>query len=159
MMICQCETALLRVAYITEGRGDGRPVLMLHGWPDDAHTFDDIAPLLHRAGYRTFAPWLRGSGLTRFRSEATARSGQMVAMAQDAIDFVDALGIDRFAVIGHDWGARIAYILAALFPKRITYCAALSVGWTPGEMATPPLLQTRAFWYQWFMATKRGAEV
>jgi pimeloyl-ACP methyl ester carboxylesterase len=86
------------------------------------------------------------------------RSGQMVAMAQDALDLADALGIGRFAVIGHDWGARMAYILAALFPERVTHCAALSVEWTPGEMQTPPLLQSRSFWYQWFMATQRGAE-
>jgi pimeloyl-ACP methyl ester carboxylesterase len=104
----------LNVSYIEGGPPTGTPALLLHGWPDDAHTFDELSPALHRAGYRTIAPWLRGFGSTRFRSDATMRSGQMVAMAQDALDLADTLGIDRFAVIGHDWGARIAYILAAL---------------------------------------------
>lgn len=153
----QASTPQLNVSYMDTGPAKGLPALLLHGWPDDAHTFDELSPALHRAGYRTIAPWLRGFGSTRFRSDATMRSGQMVAMAQDALDLADALGIDRFAVIGHDWGARIAYILAALFPDRITHCVALSVGWTPGEMQTPRLLQAKAFWYQWFMATRAGA--
>jgi pimeloyl-ACP methyl ester carboxylesterase len=82
----------------------------------------------------------------------------MVAMAQDAIDLADALGLTRFAVVGHDWGARIAYVLAAAFPDRVTRIAAMSVGWQPGELATPSLEQVRKYWYQWFMATKRGRE-
>jgi pimeloyl-ACP methyl ester carboxylesterase len=158
MSIAQASTPQLNVSYIDGGPPTGIPALLLHGWPDDAHTFDGISPALHRAGYRTIGPWLRGFGSTRFHSDATMRSGQMVAMAQDALDLADTLGIDRFAVIGHDWGARIAYILAALFPERISHCAALSVEWTPGEMHTPPLLQAKAFWYQWFMATRRGAD-
>ena len=89
---------------------------------------------------------------------SSMRSGQISAMAQDALDFVDALGLEGFAVVGHDWGARIGYVLASLYPERITRLAALSVGWRPGELATPPLAQARAFWYQWFMATERGAE-
>jgi pimeloyl-ACP methyl ester carboxylesterase len=83
----------------------------------------------------------------------------MSAMAQDALDFMNAIGVERFAVVGHDWGARIAYILASLFPGRITRCAAMAVGWSPGQLETPPWEQSRAFWYQWFMATQRGAEV
>jgi pimeloyl-ACP methyl ester carboxylesterase len=158
MSIAHALTPQLDISYIDSGPAEGFPALLLHGWPDDARTFNEISPALNRAGYRTIAPWLRGFGSTRFRSDATMRSGQMVAMAQDALDLADTLGIDRFAVIGHDWGARIAYILAALFPERVTRCAALSVEWTPGEMQTPPLPQARAFWYQWFMATQRGAE-
>jgi pimeloyl-ACP methyl ester carboxylesterase len=154
-----CDTPLLNVSYLDEGPRNGPPVLLVHGWPDDPHTWDQVAPVLNRAGYRTLAPWLRGFGATRFHSAATARSGQMVALAQDALDFMSAVGIERFAVVGHDWGARVAYILAALFPERVTHCAPLSVAWTPGEMQTPPLEQARAFWYQWFMATDRGAEL
>jgi pimeloyl-ACP methyl ester carboxylesterase len=134
-------------------------VWLLHGWPDDPHTWDKVVPVLNRAGYRTWAPWLRGFGATRFLSASTPRSGQMVAMAQDALDFMTAVRVERFAVVGHDWGARIAYILASLFPERITHCVAMAVGWSPGGFQTPPLEQARAFWYQWFMATDRGAEV
>lgn len=157
-MIEFTNTPLLRIAYKDEGPRDGAPMLLLHGWPDDPTTYDGVVPALHKAGYRTIRPWLRGFGETTFLSADTLRSGEMVAMAQDAIDLADALGIERFAVAGHDWGARIAYVLAAAFPKRVSEIAAMSVGWQPGELATPNLEQVRHYWYQWFMATERGAE-
>lgn len=152
------DTPLLRIACLDEGPRDGAPVMLLHGWPDDATTYDGVVPALHAAGYRTIRPWLRGFGATSFRADDTMRSGEMVAMAQDALDVADALGLDRFAVVGHDWGARIAYVLAAVFPQRIIRIAAMSVGWQPGELATPGLEQVRHYWYQWFMATERGAQ-
>jgi pimeloyl-ACP methyl ester carboxylesterase len=158
MSISHIETPALDIAYEAAGPDDGTQVLLLHGWPDDVRTYDGIAERLDQAGFRTLAPWLRGYGETRFRSARSMRSGQISAMAQDALDLVDALGLDRFAIVGHDWGARIGYVLASLYPERITRLAALSVGWRPGELATPPLGQARAFWYQWFMATERGAE-
>ena len=154
-----CDTALLRIGYRSGGPKDGAPVVLLHGWPDDASTWDSVAPVLHAAGLRTVAPFLRGFGPTRFRSERAPRSGEIAAMAQDALDLANALGLEKFAVAGHDWGARIAYLLAATHPHRITRCAVLSLGWQPGRLATPGLDQARAFWYQWFMATERGAEV
>jgi pimeloyl-ACP methyl ester carboxylesterase len=150
-------TPTLEIAYETGGPSDGSPVLLLHGWPDDVRTYDAVAPSLHRRGFRTIAPWLRGFGPTRFRAAGSQRSGEIAALAQDAVDLADALGLERFAIVGHDWGARIAYLVAAVFPERVTKIAALSVGWEPGELATPPLRQARKFWYQWFMATERGA--
>jgi pimeloyl-ACP methyl ester carboxylesterase len=86
------------------------------------------------------------------------RSGEMVAMAQDTLDLADALKQNTFAVVGHDWGARIAYVLAAVHPERTTRICAMSVGWQPGELPTPALEQVRKYWYQWFMATDRGSE-
>ncbi|WP_348630569.1 alpha/beta fold hydrolase [Mesorhizobium sp. M7A.F.Ca.US.003.02.1.1] len=71
--------------------------------------------MLHESGFRTFSPWLRGFGPTSFLSKETMRSGEIAAMAQDVLDFADALGISRFAVVGHDWGARISYLLASVF--------------------------------------------
>jgi pimeloyl-ACP methyl ester carboxylesterase len=150
-------TPLLRVAYEDSGPAGGPPVLLLHGWPDDPRTYDKIAPALNQAGFRTIAPWLRGYGETAFLSPVTMRSGEIVAMAQDALDLADALGLKKFAVIGHDWGARIAYVLAIVAPERVTRIAALSVGWQPGELPTPNFEQARKYWYQWFMATERGA--
>ena len=139
--------------------GGWQAVLLLHGWPDDPSTFDHVLPALVQAGFQTFAPWLRGFGPTRFLSDETMRSGQIVAMAQDVLDFAEAIGIDQFAVIGHDWGARIAYVLASLFPERVTRCVAISVPWQPGPLKTPSFEQARAYWYQWFMATERGEEM
>ena len=152
------DTPTLRVAHLAGGPVDGRPVLLLHGWPDDATTWNVIAPALHAAGCRTYQPWLRGFGATRFRSDRTPRSGEIAALAQDALDFADALGLDRFAVVGHDWGARTAYLLACTQAQRVERCAALSLGWQPGPLPTPGLKQAQAFWYQWFMRTERGVE-
>jgi len=151
-------TPLLRVAYESGGPQAGYPVLLLHGWPDDVRTFDKVAPALQQKGFRTITPYLRGFGPTTFLSENTMRSGEIVAMAQDAIDLADALRLETLAVVGHDWGARIAYVLAATVPERVTQICAVSVGWQPGELTTPPLAQVRKYWYQWFMATERGAE-
>ena len=151
-------TPTLRVAYEAGGPENGRPVLLLHGWPDDPRTYDKIAPVLQRQGFRTIVPFLRGFGDTSFLSKETMRSGEMVAMAQDALDLADALTLERFAVVGHDWGARIAYALAILAPERVTRICAMSVGWQPGELATPNFEQVRNYWYQWFMATGRGKE-
>jgi pimeloyl-ACP methyl ester carboxylesterase len=158
MEVSFCDTSLLRIAYLSGGPEDGPPVLFLHGWPDDATTFADIVPSVQADGFRTVTPWLRGFGKTIFRSNETMRSGEIAAMAQDTIDLADALGLGRFAVVGHDWGARIAYLLASVLPERITCCAALSLGWQPGLPATPHLEQAMAFWYQWFMATRPGEE-
>ena len=82
-----------------------------------------------------------------------------MALAQDAIDLADRLSLDRFAVIGHDWGARVAYTLATLFPERITSIAALALAYQPrGVFDLPGFAQSRSFWYQWFMCLDRGAE-
>ncbi|MDO9412112.1 MAG: alpha/beta hydrolase [Pseudolabrys sp.] len=152
------ETPTLRIAYEDGGPKDGPPVLLLHGWPDDPRTYDAVAPALQQAGFRTVVPYLRGFGPTTFHPAETVRSGEYVVMAQDALDFADALGLKTFSVVGHDWGARIAYVLAAVCPERVPRIAALSVGWAPGELATPALEQVRLYWYQWFMATERGRE-
>jgi pimeloyl-ACP methyl ester carboxylesterase len=81
-----------------------------------------------------------------------------VALAQDAVDLADRLGLDRFAIVGHDWGARAAYTVAALFPERVTSITALALGYQPGGRFTiPSFEQARRFWYQWFLCTDGGA--
>ncbi|HVN34114.1 MAG TPA: alpha/beta hydrolase [Casimicrobiaceae bacterium] len=152
------DTPLLRVAYEVSGPSDGFPVVLVHGWPDDARTWDPALPALHRAGYRTYAPWLRGYGPTHFLRDDTYRSGQLVALGQDLVDFTSALGLGRHALVGHDWGARAAYIAAALDEPQVAACVALSVGYGtnhPGQVLSYP--QTQNYWYHWFMATTRGA--
>ena len=152
-------TDALEIGFNAAGPRDGPVVLLLHGWPDDATTWDEVSPVLTAAGFRTIAPWLRGFGPTRFRFAQSVRDGRTAALAQDAIELMDGLGVTRFAVVGHDWGARIAYALAALIPERLTAIAALSVGYSPhGAFPVPPFRQSRAWWYQWFMALDRGAE-
>src|SRR5438093_5668997 len=144
-------TEVLEIAYEEGGPQNGPPVLLLHGWPDAPFGWRAISQRLHAEGWRTVAPYLRGSGPTKFLRYETPRVGAGVALAQDAIDLVDRLGFNRFAVVGHDWGARTAYTLAALFPQRITTLSALALAYQPrGLFKIPPFDQARRFWSQWF---------
>jgi pimeloyl-ACP methyl ester carboxylesterase len=104
-------------------------------------------------------PLLRGFGQTRFLADSICRDGRTEALAQDALDLMDALRIERFSVVGHDLGARTAYALAAIAPERLETIAAISLGYSPrGAFPVPPFEQSRAWWYQWFMSVDRGAE-
>ena len=86
-------TPTLEIAYEASGSADGLPIILLHGFPDDAHAFDDVAPPLAAAGYRVLAPYLRGYGPTHFLDAATPRMAQQAAIGEDLIDFMDALGV------------------------------------------------------------------
>lgn len=152
-------TDVLDVAYLEAGAEHAKVALLLHGWPDDATTWLAVARRLSAAGIRTIAPWLRGFGQTRFRSASACRDGRIEALAQDALDLMDALKIERFSVVGHDWGARVAYALPAIAPQRVQTITALSLGYSPfGAFPVPPFEQSRAWWYQWFMSVDRGAD-
>ncbi|MGX7707731.1 alpha/beta fold hydrolase [Methylobacterium sp. Gmos1] len=151
----------LEVAYVEAGPADGKPVLLLHGWPYDIHSYAEVAPVLAAAGYRVLIPSLRGYGATRFLSEATPRNGQQAALAHDAVAFLDALGIERTLVAGYDWGARTACILAALWPARCRALVSVS-GYLIGSqqanaMPLPPKAELQ-WWYQFYFATERGRE-
>jgi pimeloyl-ACP methyl ester carboxylesterase len=149
----------LDVGYVEVGPAHRQPVVLLHGWPYDIHSYAEAAPALGAAGYRVIVPYLRGYGTTRFLSDAAARNGQQSALAVDVIDLMDALAIDSAIVAGFDWGARSADIVAALWPER---CAALvSVsGYLIGSQAAgasplPPPAEL-SWWYQYYFATERG---
>ena len=148
----------LDVAYSSSGQEHDPVVLLLHGWPDDASTWHRVGEALNEAGFRTIVPTLRGFGATRFRDEAAPRTGNPAILAMDAIGLMDALGIERFAVVGHDWGANIAEALAVGWPGRVTRIALLSTPPRLGGMPTPPFWHAQLQWYHWFMATPRGAQ-
>lgn len=160
MQIRNLKTSSLSISYEEDGPQKGRPLLLLHGWPDSPRTWDKVLPMLHEAGYRTIAPYLRGYGLSRFRRSLLGRkprrTGQPVAFAQDIIDLADRLGLKRFPFVGHDWGAITGYVLAALFPQRLKSLVTISVPFQPGEAAPPAFPQARAFWYQWLLCSKPG---
>jgi pimeloyl-ACP methyl ester carboxylesterase len=134
----QIDAGLLNVGYVDLGPVDGPAVLLLHGWPYDIHSYVDVAPALAAAGYRAIVPYLRGYGSTRFRSDETVRNGEQAALAVDAIDFLDALKIEKAIVAGCDWGARTACIVAALWPERCDGLVSVS-GYLIGSQAAGKL--------------------
>ncbi|BBP98809.1 alpha/beta hydrolase [Burkholderia sp. SFA1] len=152
-------TPTLDIAYADSGPAGGPIVMLLHGWPDAARAWNAVAARLNDAGYRTIVPELRGAGGTRFLRDDAVRDGSGVALANDAVALADALGIATFDVVGHDWGARAAYTIAALFPERVRRMAALALAFQPrGEFRLPDFSQARRFWYQWFMSLDGGPD-
>ncbi len=135
-----------------------KAALLLHGWPDDASTWDQVAPVVGNAGYRVIIPMLRGFGGTRFLDTQAPRTGNSGIHAMDMIALLDELGIGKLMVVGHDWGSNIAEALAVGWPDRIERIAMLSTPPRLGGMPTPPFEQAQRYWYHWFMATERGAQ-
>ena len=151
------DTGTLTISAEISGPTGGRPMILLHGWPDDPRTWDALLPELHAAGYRTIVPYLRGFGPTVFHQSATV-SGDLEALGQDVLDLMDRLGLAEAVVVGHDWGARAAYVAAHAAPERIRACVAISVGWGTNTADQPlPLNQAQDYWYHWFFATPYGA--
>lgn len=156
-MIEQIETDTLNIGYVRSGPNSEKIAMLLHGWPDDINTWEKIVPALHSNGWQTIVPYLRGFGSTRFLSEKTFKTGQLCALGQDVLDLADALELEKFAIIGHDWGARAAYIASCVAAERISHCVALSVGWgtnDPDQVLS--LKQAQNYWYHWYMALDRG---
>ena len=155
----QINAGVLNVAYAEAGPPDGPPVILLHGWPYDIHSFVDVAPALASAGYRVLVPYLRGYGGTRFLSSESVRNGQPAALATDVIAFMDALKIEKVKLGGFDWGARTANIVAALWPERVKAMVSVSgylIGsQEAGKMPLPPSAELQ-WWYQYYFATDRG---
>jgi len=155
----QINAGVLNVGYAEAGPANGTPVVLLHGWPYDIHTYVDVAPLLAQAGYRVIVPSLRGYGTTRFLSSATFRNGQQSALAVDVIALMDALKIQSAVLGGCDWGARTACIVAALWPERVKALVSVS-GYLIGSQELnrnplPPQAE-QEWWYQYYFATERG---
>src|SRR5258705_13975751 len=123
----RARTDVLEMAYEEHGPENGAPVILLHGFPYDARAFDGVAPPVAAQGCRVLVPYLRGYGPTRFLSAATPRSGEQAALGHDLLQFMDALGIGRAALVGYDWGGRAACIAAALRPERVS-CLVSSTG-------------------------------
>lgn len=157
--IKQIKAGVLDVGYAEAGPADGAPVILLHGWPYDIHSYTEVSALLATKGYRVIIPYLRGYGATRFLDAGTPRNGQQSALAMDVIDLMDALKIKKAIIGGFDWGARTANIVAALWPERVTALVSVS-GYLIGSQAVnksplPPKAEL-SWWYQFYFATERG---
>ncbi|MGH6881752.1 MAG: alpha/beta fold hydrolase [Hypericibacter sp.] len=155
----QVDAGLLNVGYAEAGPAGGPPVVLLHGWPYDIHSYADVAPALASAGYRVIVPYLRGYGRTRFLSTETARNGQQSVTAVDIIALMDALKIPKAILAGYDWGARTACCIAVLWPERCKALVSVS-GYLIGsqeanKLPLPPKAEL-LWWYQFYFATERG---
>jgi len=135
------------------------PVLLLHGFPYDIHSFDEVAANLAAAGCRVIVPFVRGYGTTRFLSPHTPRSGQQAVLAHDVVALLDALSLDSAVLAGFDWGSRSACIAAALWPKRVRgiVCGAgYIVQDIAGSMKPAAPEAERRLWYQYYFHSERG---
>jgi pimeloyl-ACP methyl ester carboxylesterase len=158
-MMATVRTAVLDISYEQSGPADGEPVILLHGFPDDVRTWDGIVPGLAARGCRVLVPWLRGYGSTRFLHAATPRSGQQAALGADLLAFMDALGIERAALAGYDWGGRAACIVAALWPERVRCLVSINgynIQNIPAARRPASAAQEHRYWYQWYFHTERG---
>ena len=152
-------TPVLEIAFVDAGPRDGEPVLLLHGFPYDVHSYVDVVPRLVDAGCRVVVPHLRGHGPTRFLDPATPRSGQQAALGADAVDLMDALGLPRAVLAGYDWGGRAACVAAALWPERCT--GLVSVNSYLVQDISAAMVPIRpdleaGFWYFFYFLTERG---
>ena len=157
--IRRARTDTLEIGYEEHGRPDAPVVMLLHGFPDDARAWDEVAPRLVGAGYRVIVPYLRGFGPTRFLDPARSRAAQQAALGQDLVDLMDTLGLRRVALVGQDWGARAVCVVAALHPERVS--ALVSVGgyviYDIAKAVRPEDPKQEAqLWYQWYFNTERG---
>lgn len=124
--------------------GSGPPVLLLHGFPDSHRLWRNQIPALVRAGFAVVAPDLRGFGDSDRPDEVDAYA--MPSILGDVTGMLDQLGIARAHVVGHDWGAAVAWFLASFHPDRVDRLGALSVG-HPASFAAAGIEQREKSWY------------
>ena len=128
--------------------GEGPPVLLLHGFPELWYSWRHQLPALAAAGYRAVAPDVRGYGGTD--APEAIDSYTMLDHVADAVGVLDALGEESAVIVGHDWGAPMAWHGALLHPERFPAVAALSVPYTPRPPAPPTQLMKRLFQDRFF---------
>jgi len=155
----QIDAGVLSVAYYEAGPADGPVAILLHGFPYDIHTYVDVASQLAAQGCRVIVPYLRGFGETRFRDPAALRSGEQAAIGADVVALLDALGIPRAVIAGHNWGGRAACVAAALWPERcrglVTVNSYLIQDLSQAMVPAHPQLET-ALWYEFYFQLERG---
>jgi len=125
--------------------GEGQPVVLLHGFPDSSYLWRRQVPVLVDAGMRVIAPDLRGFGESD--RPAAVEDYALTRSVADVVAVLDALEVERAHVVGHDWGAGVAWVLAAVVPERVERLVALSVG-HPNTQRERTIEQREKAWYQ-----------
>jgi pimeloyl-ACP methyl ester carboxylesterase len=109
-----------------EVTGEGRPVVLIHGFPDSGRLWRHQVPALADAGFKVIVPDMRGYGRTD--KPAEVEQYNLLYTVADIGAVLDDAGVERAHVVGHDWGAAVAWVLAAVAPERVDHLVALSVG-------------------------------
>ena len=125
--------------------GTGRPVVLLHGFPDSKRLWAGQVPALVDAGFQVIVPDQRGYGASDKPVEVDAYSIPFLAIDVTAI--LDALSIERAHIVGHDWGAAVAWATASFAPERVDHLVALSVGHPSSFFAGAGMTQREKSWY------------
>jgi len=148
----------LCIAYEESGNSNRNPVILLHGFPYDVRTYDEVAEKL-AGNCRVIVPYLRGYGPTTFLSPDTIRSGQQAALGSDLVALMDALSIEKAILGGYDWGGRAACIVAAVFPDRVKGLVSVA-GYNIQNIAkySEPVAPEIEMlnWYQYYFHSERG---
>lgn len=132
------------VAIHYEVHGEGRPVVLLHGFPDSGRLWRGQVPALVEAGFRVIVPDLRGYGGSG--KPAGREHYHLLVLAGDVVAVLDAEGVEQAHLVGHDWGAALAWGMAALLPDRVDHLVAMSVG-HPRSFREAGLEQLQRSWY------------
>jgi pimeloyl-ACP methyl ester carboxylesterase len=133
-------------------QGEGPPVLLLHGFPELWYSWRHQMAALADAGYRAVAPDMRGFG--RSGAPDAVEAYDIVELCSDVAGLLDNLGAEKGAVVGHDWGAAVAWHFALMYPERTACVAGLSVPIVPNPPAPPSVLMREHlgedFYIVWF---------
>ena len=132
------------LTFAVQDEGEGPAVLLLHGFPDSHALWRNQVPALLDAGYRVIAPDLRGFGDSS--KPVGADKYGILDIAGDVVGILDSVGVDRAHVVGHDWGAALAWAMAAFLPDRVDHLVALSVG-HPSAFGAVGFEQRQKSWY------------
>ena len=131
--------------FYVRDEGSGTPVILLHGFPDTGDLWRNQVPALTTSGFRAIVPDMRGRGRSS-KPEAVSEY-RLSSIVRDVTGILDALHVERAHVVGHDWGAAVAWLVAALAPQRVDRLVAISVG-SPGTGAKPTLEELQKGWYR-----------
>ena len=153
------QTPMLNIGYEEHGDASGFPIILLHGFPYDIRSFDGVIAPLVEAGHRVIVPYLRGYGPTSFLDPDAPRMAEQAAIGQDVVDLAAALGINRMALAGFDWGLRAGCITSILHPEMVAGFVAMggySVQNTVQKEEPAPAFREARMWYQWYFNTEQG---
>jgi pimeloyl-ACP methyl ester carboxylesterase len=144
------------IAYEIHGDDGGRPVLLLHGFPDTGRCWRNQVPALTNAGYRVIVPDLRGYGASDKPEDVDAYN--LLVLGGDVAAVLDDAGVAKAHVVGHDWGAALTWVVATFLADRVDHAVAMSVGHPSVFLTAGGMLQREKSWYMLFFQYEGIAE-